>query len=448
MQITDRVAQTIAEHGMLQKGDRVCVALSGGSDSVALLLILQELCPSLDITLSAIHVQHGLRESAEKDAEFVRALCNKLSIPLEIRHVDIPARLQIERGSTEQVARKARYDCFEGIAESGALIATAHHLEDSLETVFINMARGCGLTGLCGIPYVRGRVIRPLLDVTKQQILQYLSARGQNYCQDETNEDTYYLRNFLRKEIFPRLAARKDVDFIGNMKKTVGNLQEDEAYLSFLAHDALQRAASEDNGCSVSLISALALPVRRRALTILVRRFADMGLDKVHFHALDTLLKEGKGRRQLRGDIFAFIRSEKLYIGTLPTEEAENDLIPLYEGEQQIENKKISDFIKNTELFHKKFTNNLADYDKISLPLFLRHRRSGDSFTHPTRRFTKTIKKMMTDDKIDATDRSKKWLVVDAKDHIIWVEDYGVNAPYALSKQSKTAIQIMMQDVD
>lgn len=192
------------------KGETVAVALSGGRDSVSLLHALFCARERLGISLVAIHVEHGIRgEESRGDAEFSEKLCSRLGVPLKVVTVDVPGNLE-KFGSVEQTARALRYGVFDSALESGFCdkIATAHHRGDNAETVLMRVFRGTGISGLGGIRPSRGRYIRPLLGVTREEIDRYVLDNGLSYREDGTNGSAEYTRNFIRHEIIPKARER------------------------------------------------------------------------------------------------------------------------------------------------------------------------------------------------------------------------------------------------
>ncbi len=193
-------------------GERVAVALSGGADSVALLLALAAARQAEGLVLSAIHVHHGLRGAeADADARFVRELAARLECPLRVEHGDVPAMAAQRGQGTEEAARALRYGIFRRLLQAGELdaVATAHTLDDQAETVLMKLLRGAWTEGLGGIaPVVEvpgGRIVRPLLAVTRGEVLVYLEAAGQTWREDKTNAELVYTRNRVRHTLLPLL---------------------------------------------------------------------------------------------------------------------------------------------------------------------------------------------------------------------------------------------------
>jgi tRNA(Ile)-lysidine synthase len=197
---------TVARHRLLAPGDRVVVAVSGGPDSVALLHALTGLRADYGLVLTVGHVHHGLRADADRDAAFVTDLAARLEWPAVVERVDVPGR---PGRSSETAARVARYAALDRIARrAGATrIAFAHTADDQAETVLMRLLQGAGPRGLAGIPVRRGRLVRPLLDVDRAAVLDYLAGAGLDWVEDETNQDLKMLRNRIRHETLPLLAA-------------------------------------------------------------------------------------------------------------------------------------------------------------------------------------------------------------------------------------------------
>jgi tRNA(Ile)-lysidine synthase len=206
--LTTKVKQTIKRFGMLKPGDRVVVAVSGGPDSVCLLSILQALAKDFDLTLHIAHLDHMFRgrESAG-EALFVEGLAKKLGIPASVKTIDVPAFCR-ERGvSPQEGARTVRYDFLHGVATAvgASRIATGHTADDQAETFIMRLLRGAGVAGLSSIPPVRDDIIRPLIEVTRSEVLNYMKEAGLEFMTDPSNAKPLYLRNKIRLAVLPVL---------------------------------------------------------------------------------------------------------------------------------------------------------------------------------------------------------------------------------------------------
>ena len=190
-------------------GGLILCAVSGGRDSVCLLDCLWKLGRARDFRVAAAHLNHGMRPTAQRDEDLVRALCAERNIPFYTETVDVYALCAVWRLTVEETGRRARYDFLRRTADALAadFIATAHHRDDQAETVLLQLLRGTGPQGLTGIPPVRDGIIRPLLDTPRAAIDDYIAQNRLPYVTDETNLDTHYARNRLRLDIMPQLLA-------------------------------------------------------------------------------------------------------------------------------------------------------------------------------------------------------------------------------------------------
>ena len=221
--LVKNVYETIMASGMICQGDSVVVGVSGGADSVCLLSVLKNLQMSMALQLTAVHIHHGLRgEAADRDRDFVTALCEDMQIPCVCFQADIRAMAREQHLSEEEAGRKFRYDCFEEVRQErqASKIAVAHHRDDLAETVLLNLFRGSGLKGLSGIPMMRGCIVRPLLDVGRADIEAYLGRQGMSYRNDATNFETEYTRNRIRLNILPYVTEHINQAAVSHIAET------------------------------------------------------------------------------------------------------------------------------------------------------------------------------------------------------------------------------------
>lgn len=273
-----KVSAAIDEFAMLERGETVVTALSGGADSVSLLRALKDIEGTLDIRVCACHLNHGLRgEESDADERFCAELCERLGVPLEVRRAEVGNQLRPHE-SVEQAARRIRYEFFgETLGKFGSrVLATAHTASDNTETVLFNLTRGTGISGLCGIPPVRAlgeefRVIRPLLYCTRSEVEEYLAGLGQAFVTDKTNLSDGYSRNRIRLNVVSELEKINPSlqTVISRMTKIV---REDDAFLEELSEKALAEART-GRGWNAAALSRLPKPVKARA----VRRILELG---------------------------------------------------------------------------------------------------------------------------------------------------------------------------
>lgn len=210
-------------HGLFPSEVKALVALSGGADSVALLRVLLE----MNIRCEAVHCNFHLRgDESDRDEQFVRELCQHLSVPLHVEHFDTAKWAESHRMSIETAARQLRYEAFDRLLTEHHLqvVAVAHHLEDSVETMLFNLMRGTGIKGLCGIAPINGHIVRPLLSVTRADIAAYLATLGQTWVEDSSNASDDYARNRIRHHLLP-LLQELNPTALQNISSTANHLQ-------------------------------------------------------------------------------------------------------------------------------------------------------------------------------------------------------------------------------
>lgn len=276
------VAASARSRHLLAEGDHLLVAVSGGPDSVALLSVLASLAPSKRLTLSALHLNYGLRgEESDEDERFVSRLCAELEVPLICERVDLSGPSGTgHAGSLQARARDLRYASLQRTAAAlgASKIALGHTADDQAETLLMWMLRGSGAAGLAGIKPLRDSVyVRPLLDVTRAEILAYLKAKGLSYRTDSSNAKPVYLRNRIRQELLP-LLKRFNPAVVGALTRQADILRDEDVYMDGLATDWIGRhvKAAEDRSLTLPRGALLELPIalQRRVLRRVMQRAA------------------------------------------------------------------------------------------------------------------------------------------------------------------------------
>lgn len=252
MELAKKVAVYIREHKLIEPGDRVLAALSGGADSVCLTLILNGLQTELGFTLSACHINHSLRgEESEADQAFVEDLCLRLRIPLTVVRVDVKGCAAEQGIGIEAAARLLRYETFEKLSDQRGFnkTALAHNRNDQAETILFRFLRGSSSKGLAGMRPMRdGRYIRPLLHTDRQTIEDFLQAAGESYRTDSSNLTEDYTRNSLRLNLIPTLAERYNPDIVNTLADTGEIMAADADYLEGASHELYARYAEPSPG--------------------------------------------------------------------------------------------------------------------------------------------------------------------------------------------------------
>lgn len=278
-ELATNLLSAAADYQMLQRGDRVLIALSGGADSTALAVLLNEQTDKLGISLHAAHLNHCLRgDESDRDENHVRNLCKRIGLPLTVERIDVAKAAAEDGGGIEETARRIRYAFLERVSDSLGCtkIATAHNLNDNAETVIMNLIRGTGLRGLTGIPPVRGRIIRPLLYCSRESIESFLKDRDIEFVTDHTNFDTKFLRNRIRHRILPLLCEINPL-FVDNITEFTKLLRSDAEYLEATA-ETIPISDSDDVAVARDLLTSLPVGLAGRV----VKRLYAIAYGKLH----------------------------------------------------------------------------------------------------------------------------------------------------------------------
>ncbi len=439
----NKVRATINDKSLITSGDKVLVALSGGADSVTLLSVLLKLSKEMNFSLCVAHVNHNIRgDEALRDEKFVRDLCDRLGVELFVKSVDIP-KLSKERGESEELCgRNVRYEFFSELSkELAAKVATAHTLSDSEETMLYNIARGTSLHGLCSIPYKREEVIRPLLDVTREEIEEYIKENKLNFVEDSTNSnEDICRRNKIRHSVLPPLKKVND-GFHRNFLRLRQSLGEINSYMDEKALEALSKA-KVSFGYSCEELQNNHSAVLSVALSQLLKMW---GVEP-QSHLLELIkqilsnggavpLKKGKIAVCKQGVLRLSVESSEEFSETKLCEGLEFTAFQKYYSIKEI----------NTEEINKKFADYYIDCDKISADTVIRVRKDGDMFTLCRRNITKPLRKLQNELKIPAEKRDTSLVIADGS-CVLWAEHIGVSKQGSVSYNTKKAICIAVKE--
>ncbi len=409
-----KVMDFITKNNLVSAGDTVICGLSGGADSVSLLLVMRELSDKLGINVEAIHVNHCIRgEESDRDEAFCRELCSRLGVRFNAYSCNVPEYAEKTGLSHEEAARKLRYQIFNDNSE-GKLIATAHNANDNLETAVLNLARGTGLKGLTGVPVSRGNIIRPLLCVSRSEIEAYLAENNQEYVTDSTNLSDDYTRNKIRHRIIP-LLEEINPSVINTFINSAETLREEEKTISAQAEKVWQKSVS---GKTLHDISGEDKVIRRRCIA---RLLSENGLPYSRDRLIDAdnILING-GKINISGNKYLFSDGKSLSLTEIEPKNEQKELsADLVIGENCIfEGKKLlcelldCDNLKKIEDVHKNLTFYTLDYDKIIGRAVIRNRRFGDRIKLPGRDFTSSVKKLINE-KVPQGSRDKLHFIED-----------------------------------
>ncbi|NLN05768.1 MAG: tRNA lysidine(34) synthetase TilS [Clostridiaceae bacterium] len=449
MDIHDRFEETIAKHNMIDKGVIACV--SGGADSICMLYLLYDYCSKHDVDLVCAHFNHCIRgEESDSDMEFVKDVCKKLGIKLYFESGDVPSLAKKLSKGIEETARIARYEFFEKLAkETGYRICVAHNRDDRIETVIHNIFRGTSIDGLKGIPYTRGNIIRPMLDIGRKEIEEFLSQNNIEFKVDSTNADVTYIRNRIRHKIIPFLENE-----YGSIKESIIRLSdlsiEDSDFLNSVASEKALECIIPDSyvKIDISRYSKNHVAIRGRILKIALGMLLD--------EEGKRLFEAGKGIEMSiikRVDAFALYghsgKSVDVSKGVVARKEYDT-LVFVFDEYNHLSK---SDCCLTFEIvpyssFDKSLLNDLGcacfDYDKLLEEvnieeLKVRTRKEGDVFTPFGFSGTKKLKKFLIDEKIPVSERNRIMLLAHGK-CILWIPNIRRSNMAPIDKNTQNVI--------
>lgn len=440
--MTDKVIASIRKHNMLECGSVVVAAVSGGSDSMAMLHILNEIKDEFGFELIAAHVNHCLRgERADADEALTASECGKLGVELKTLRVDVAEKAKALGLGFEECGRKIRYEFFESLGEN-IVVATAHNLNDRAETFLFNFARGSTLRGLCSIPAKRENVIRPLIDCGKEEIIAFCKERGIPFAEDATNSDVHYARNRIRHNVIPELKEINSA-FEKSAARCIESLNEDDKLLSSLALELVEKARCQA-GYSASVLDEAPASLKKRAVVYIAEKEAGITPESEAVNRISDLLKNG-GSCVINGAVTVRVRKGIL---DFPKEKSEVlEKTELVFGETYFGGATIKADVSETnssQLFLKQSTDYRLDYDKISGGPVLRSREAGDRITLKSRGCTKTLKKLFNELAIPPEKRNEVIIFADDRG-LLLAEGIGIDARAAVTKDTKRILHISIE---
>ena len=425
-----KVINTIEKHKMLNGVRSVAVGLSGGADSMCLINVLLELKSRYNIVIKAVHVNHNVRgNEAERDECFVREFCNKMGIELLSFKFDIPSLSKKYNISEEECGRNIRYDCF---AKADCdVVATAHTLSDSVETVVFNLLRGTGSKGLKGIPAKRyPNIIRPLIDCTREEIETYCRNNDISFITDSSNLTDIYKRNYIRHNIVPAF-SEINKSALRSIAKTSEIIEEESDFIDECAKRIIESSKNE-NGYNLSDYLTVHSAVRKRAIRLLLQKYMKKSVEYRHVTLCDEAILNKKGKVELSEDLYILVDSDIIDF------RRSEMIVEPWEG-QLVVNKFVTPYGSYT--FEKTVNGVGVDFDKIKGDLVVSSRKDGDKIYLKNRGLTKSLKKIFNELKIPSADRNKLAVLRDCE-NIIWVEGVGIDGNYLSDKSSKNVFTI------
>ena len=463
----------------MRPGDRVGVAVSGGADSVALLLLLLELREELGVVLSVVHFNHKLRgKASDADEKFVARLTAKHKLEFHSSSADVGKKAKKERANLEDAARRARYGYFRSLVDSGACtrIAVAHTADDQAETVLAHLLRGAGLAGLGGIHPLSGPIFRPLLPVRRAALRTYLRRKKQSWREDRTNRDTKRMRARIRRKLLPLLERQFQPAVVEHLASMANLAREDEAFLDALLEQRLATAVRErDEEVRIAIADLFGAGAKegpntesnpgsaamsKRMVRGIVRRLKKRSgqWSARHVDAVLELARDGRngsslclpGSIEVRKDrealAFCVIGNAAANRGRNATREFSYD-VDLSRGAEDVRVSELGcvfrfrviDWPPKGEENNKRET--VLDRERLRSPLVLRNWRPGDRLRPSGHQNARKLKRLLNEKHISRWER-EGWPVLTSGGVLVWARGVAVASDFAADERTRSGIVI------
>ena len=464
MDIIAKTKATMLKYSMLSRGDGVLAALSGGPDSVCLLVILDRLKEHFGVNLYASYIEHGLRPGeTPAEIDFCKKLCLSLNVPFSVKSVDVKSFAKAQGLNKQEAARELRYKALSEAAHTAgaAKIALGHTADDQAETVIMRLLRGAGTLGLSGIPPVRKNIIRPIIGIERKEIERFLDAEQIGFLIDSSNREDKYMRNKIRRSIMPALKGLGP-DMTITIARTADIFREEDSYLELQTTKALMKLIGRKTDTAIEL---LFLPMERMDKAIIrriIRRAVSAveglrGIGFIHIEALLELIKSGHSgdRLYLPRGVRAIKGYSTLTITSDHTSAVETHTI---EGPGYVVIKEASMVLSCTYIDIRELTpphpplarvdmeagdgrkTALFDAGKLYFPLHIRSRRPGDYFYPSGFGKKKKLQDFFVDEKVPRDLRDSIPLMLSDKE-IVWVVGYRTDERYRIDKNTVKALK-------
>lgn len=441
-----RIRAYAVQNHMFDGVDKVVVGLSGGADSVCLLLALEKLQPEFGYELMAVHVNHKIRGAeADRDENFCRKLCEEKNIIFQVVTRNVPDYASKNHMTLEEAGRILRYEAFASAIEGYVgKIAVAHHKNDNAETVLFNMARGSALSGLVGIRPVNNDIIRPLLCVNRKEIEEFLAECGQDYCTDSTNADNDYSRNIIRNELLPKLSM-VNAGCIDNIDELSNYMARVEKYIARESQAVLAKTVefhdntAKINGAKLRKFDPL---IQENVLYSVICQCSGRkkDIERVHVEYLSELMGNASGKQiNLPYGLVAKKEYDTILVGT-ELKACEYDWELYTFTEKSAYEEFVNDMGRKCP--EKKFCTIEIDYDTINSGLILRKRQPKDYMVIDRQGRRKAVSRIFIDDKIPKAMRDMP-IVFDG-DEAVWLRGRRVSPRYAVRENTVNRLIVLV----
>jgi len=453
--IEQKALKFIDENHLIEKGDKVLVALSGGADSVFLLSFLLKFRNRFKIEVAAFHLNHKLRgKSAADDEKFCSEFCLKNKIEFVSVSRDVKTYAKKMKVSVEEAGREIRYyELSKAALKTGCTkIATAHNASDNVETIMLNFIKGTGLKGMAGIPIRRDNIIRPILCLSSDEIRKYLKANKILFRVDESNLDSDYERNFLRNEIIPKLKQRLNSRLEEKVSNTSKIISEIDSFIQKQVEKISIQAVKFD-GKVLRINSNAVLKLDVSLLSIFLKSVIEKNLGieltSENIFALVDLVNSQTGKSvHLKGNVIASKERNELIIGRKSSERTQKAILKIKAGQTLSVNGKIISISKVSKKMFKFTQDKSVEFvsgDTLKDSFEIRKWKAGDKFQPIGMKGTKKISDFLSDEKISSLGK-KEHLVLTNSGRIVWVIGLRIDERFKVTTETKKILKLTVAD--
>ncbi len=457
-----RFLKFISDYDLIDKGDKILAALSGGPDSVLLLHLLKKFQKKFQLKIAAFHLNHKIRgKDADRDESFCKKLCAALGVEFFTSSEDVPLHAKQKKLSLEEAGRNIRYDYLNKIAFEHGFnkIATAHNCDDNTETILLNVIKGTGLNGLTGIPIKRGNIIRPMLALTKKEILNYLNLNEIKFRTDKTNLQSENDRSYLRNKIIPLIKNKLNPSVDRNLFTSALIFKNYQAYISKKASEAVSKAVRSDGEVLIFRIDVLRKiekEILGEGFKIILETKLSVETDYDEVSKLILLMSKNAGKRvSLSGNYTAIRERDEIRLSKVnkPGRFVSKKINP---GETiKIDDKTI--YISTAINPPEKYSGNrfieYIDADKISIPFILRRWKAGDKFIPLGSIGTKKISDFLNEQKVPVHLKKEQLVFAcggrnvsdNSHEKIIWVVGFRIDDRFKVTTKSRKVFQLCLK---
>ncbi|EFC71920.2 tRNA lysidine(34) synthetase TilS [Prevotella sp. oral taxon 299] len=439
-----KIEQFIEQKELMSKNQLYLVALSGGADSVALLLVLKR----LGYNVEAAHCNFHLRgEESDRDEDFCKDLCRELDIKLHLAHFDTQTNASLHGISIEMAARNLRYNYFEALLKdiNASAVCVAHHKDDSAETLLLNLVRGTGIEGLTGIKSKNNRIVRPFLCVRRNEIINYLEQQNQSFVTDSSNLVNDVQRNKIRLDVMPLLQTINP-SVVEHLNQTGEYVEDATAILNATLEQMYDRVVllkTEEQ----MIVDIERLEKEQSSSYLLWYILKNYGFNAAQIKQISQGLTTSIGRVWESTTHALTINNNKIIVEPLFTCDSKEYRL-IEEGLYHLNSKLSIEIKKESYSSDKGFSKDpkyiWIDADKVAFPLFIRLIKEGDRMIPLGMKGGKLISDMLTDSKVSYFDRQRQYVLLNNEQQIIWLLGRRIDDRYKITSSTKTVLKIKL----